>query len=239
MDILVPLERRKLFQQVASHLEREILDGHLKPGDRLPTERDLQTRFGVGRPAIREALILLQRNGLIEISNGTAARVAMPTASHLLTGMMPGVMQMLSTEKGQHHFQQVRLFFETGLARYAAANASPARIEQLQKALTENQQAMGDRARFIATDIAFHYALAEIAENPVLTALHDAMSEWLKQQREVTLEQPDQERIAFTAHETIFKAVARHDADAAETAMRNHLLQLETAYWGRSQNDLD
>ena len=83
----ISIDRRKLFQQVASHLERQILDGSLKPGDLLPPERDLQTTFGVGGPAIREALIALQRAGLIETSNGLRARVAMPTASGVVAGM--------------------------------------------------------------------------------------------------------------------------------------------------------
>ena len=71
------IDRRKLFEQVAAHLEREILEGKINPGDRLPPERDLQIRFGVGRPAIREALITLRRAGLIELGNGVPARVAL------------------------------------------------------------------------------------------------------------------------------------------------------------------
>jgi GntR family transcriptional repressor for pyruvate dehydrogenase complex len=57
------IDRRKLFEQVAAHLERDILSGKLRPGESLPPERDLQAMFGVGRPAIREALITLQRGG--------------------------------------------------------------------------------------------------------------------------------------------------------------------------------
>ena len=83
------IDRRKLFEQVAAHLEASILSGDLKPGDRLPTERELQTTYGVGRPAVREALITLQRSGLIEIANGAPARVAMPTASVVLGNAMP------------------------------------------------------------------------------------------------------------------------------------------------------
>src|SRR5688572_13335863 len=109
------IDRRKLFEQVAAHLQREILQGALKPGDRLPPERDLQSRFGVGRPAVREALITLQRSGLIEIGNGAPARVAMPTAEGVVAGMMPAVLQMLQTTNGQKHFQDVRLFVESGL----------------------------------------------------------------------------------------------------------------------------
>jgi len=231
----IVIERKKLFEQVAAHIERRILDGDLKPGDRLPTERDLQAQFGVGRPAIREALITLSRAGLIEIMNGAPAKVAMPTASGVLAGMVPAVTQMLSTEEGQHHFQRVRLFFETGLARQAAREGKPHHIEALKAALAENEAAIGDRRRFVATDIAFHYVLAEMTENPVFTALHDAMSEWLKEQRTVTLEAPGQEERAYAAHKAIYEAIAARDPDRAEAAMRDHLLQLEGAFWERAE----
>ncbi len=227
----ITIERKRLFEQVATYLERQILSGVMKPGDRLPGERDLQARFGVGRPAIREALIALQSSGLIEISSGAAARVAMPTASGVLAGMMPAVLQILSTEEGQRHFQRVRLFFECGIARHAAQNAQPEQLEKLAQALAANKETIGDPERFTATDIGFHYVLAEIMGNPVFTALHDAMSAWLEHQRTITLARPGQDVTAYGAHEKIFKAIARHDPDAAELAMQNHLLQLEQMYW--------
>ena len=124
VDPLV-IERKKLFEHVAAHLEAQILSGKLKPGDQLPPERDLQSRFGVGRPAIREALISLQKAGLVELTNGARAKVLMPTARHIFTGMAPAVRQMLSTEQGQRYFQGARMFFEVGLAREAARTATP------------------------------------------------------------------------------------------------------------------
>lgn len=233
----IDIDRRKLFEQVASHLEASILRGDLKPGDRLPNERDLQTQFGVGRPAIREALITLQRSGLIEIGNGAPARVAMPTASFVLGNAMPAVLQMLSTGDGQRQFQRVRLFFEVGLARDAAKQADSLEIEALRTALSANKAALGDRDRFIATDIQFHLCIAKMMHNPIIIALHDALSSWLKQQRQVSLGMPHQEAIAFKAHEAIFKAIAAHDADAAEAAMAAHLTQLSAAYWGQSSDE--
>ena len=89
----IVIERKKLFEHVAAHLEAQILAGKLRPGDQLPPERDLQTSFGVGRPAIREALISLQKAGLVELTNGARARVLMPTASHIFTGMAPAVIR--------------------------------------------------------------------------------------------------------------------------------------------------
>jgi len=232
----VAIDRRKLFQQVASHLERQILDGSLKPGDLLPAERDLQATFGVGRPAIREALITLQRAGLVETSNGLRAKVAMPTASGVVAGMGSAVRQMLSTKEGQLHFQAIRHFFETGLARLAARNATAEEVSVLKAALDANGEAMGDRPRFIQTDISFHLAIAKIPRNPIFLVLHDAMSDWLRSQRVVTLDEPNQEEIAFKAHVAIFEAIAAGNADRAETAMGEHLDQLSHAYWRHREN---
>jgi GntR family transcriptional regulator, sialic acid-inducible nan operon repressor len=229
------IDRKKLFEQVAAHLERQILEGKLRPGDQLPPERDLQARFGVGRPAIREALITLQRSGLVEIANGTRARVSMPTASAVVSGMGSAVRQMLSSGDGQRHFQGVRFFFETGLARAAARDATNEDVTRLEAALAANKAAIGNRPRFVATDVAFHFVLAEMTGNPIFAALHDAMSGWLTEQRVVTLEAPGQDRTAYEAHVRIFEAIAAHDPDRAEAAMATHLRQLSDTYWKRQE----
>lgn len=225
------IERKKLFEHVAAHLEAQILAGKLRPGDQLPPERDLQATFGVGRPAIREALIALQKAGLVELNNGARARVLMPTASHIFTGMAPAVRQMLSTAEGHRHFQGARLFFEVGLAREAATAATAEDLAALKRALDANKKAIGDRERFTTTDIAFHFELAKIARNPVFIALHDQISEWLTEQRVVTLTASGQERTAYNAHKAIYEAIAARDADAAEQAMRRHLEQLADTFW--------
>jgi GntR family transcriptional regulator, sialic acid-inducible nan operon repressor len=237
VDPLV-IERKKLFEHVAAHLEAQILAGKLKPGDQLPPERDLQSRFGVGRPAIREALISLQKAGLVELTNGARAKVLMPTASHIFTGMAPAVRQMLSTEEGQRYFQGARLFFEVGLAREAALRATPEDLHSLKAALETNRQAIGDRERFTLTDIAFHFELPRIARNPIFIALHDQISAWLKEQRVVTLAASGQEQTAYEAHEAIYEGIAARDPDRAEEAMREHLEQLAATFWRqRSHTD--
>lgn len=229
----ITIERKKLFQQVAAHLESLILEGRLRPGDRLPPERDLQTRFGVGRPAIREALIALQRSGLVEISNGARARVAMPTAHAVMSGVGSAVRQMLSTSEGQKHFQGARFFFETALARNAARDATEEQIAQLKAALEANRDAIGDRDKFIETDVAFHFVLADITGNPIFVALHDAMSGWLREQRVATLDAPGQEKVAYKAHFAIYEAIAAKNPERAEAAMASHLRQLEGTFWRR------
>jgi GntR family transcriptional repressor for pyruvate dehydrogenase complex len=227
------IERRKLFEQVAAHLEREILDGKMKPGDRLPPERDLQIRFGVGRPAIREALITLQRSGLVELGNGAPARVARPTANGVVAGMIPAVQQLLSGAEGQHQLQGVRLFVEVGLVRHAASNASEEELRKLKRALDANRQTVGNVQGFIQTDVAFHFVFAEIIGNPAFVALHNAMSTWLLEQRQIALTEPEEDRRGYEAHARIYDAVAARDPDAAEAAMRAHLASGWVAFWNR------
>ncbi|MBL8671940.1 MAG: GntR family transcriptional regulator, partial [Alphaproteobacteria bacterium] len=76
---LQPVQRRKVSEEVASRLEALIRDGTLAAGDSLPAERTLMQTFGVGRPAVREALFSLKRMGLVELRNGERARVTLPT----------------------------------------------------------------------------------------------------------------------------------------------------------------
>ena len=233
MNQPVLMERRKLFQQVADHIEREILDGTLKPGDRLPPERDLQTRFGVGRPSIREALIALQRLGLVEMGNGARARVAQPTVEGVVAGMRPAVHQMLAGAEGQRQLQGVRLFVEVGLVRHAAEHASPEELLELERALEANRKTIGNISEFIRTDVEFHFVFAKIMRNPAFVALHAAMSAWLLQQRQIALSEPGEDKRGHKAHARIFAAVKARDPDAAEKAMREHLSSGWVAFWKR------
>lgn len=227
------IDRRKLFEQVAAHLERDIISGKLRPGESLPPERDLQAMFGVGRPAIREALITLQRAGLVDIGNGAPARVARPNMRDVVAGMMPAVHQIIANAEGQKQLQGVRVFMEVGLVRSAAVNATEEDLKQLQQTLKANKEAIGDAVAFARTDIAFHRMFAEITRNSAFLVLHDAMSDWLREQRRIALMEKDEDKAGYAAHARIYAAVAAHDPDAAETAMRAHLESGAKAFWKR------
>jgi GntR family transcriptional repressor for pyruvate dehydrogenase complex len=122
---------------------------------------------------------------------------------------------------------------EVGLVRHAAENAMPEDLKRLEAALEANRQTLGDREGFIRTDVAFHFVFAEIMRNPAFVALHDAMSTWLLQQRQIALLEPGEDAKGFEAHTRIFEAVAARDPDAAEAAMRSHLEWGWVAFWRR------
>ena len=153
----------------------------------------------------------------MELTNGARARVLMPTASHIFTGMAPAVRQMLSTDGGPAAISRARACSSRSgwrARRHKAATEDD--LAALKRALDANRKAIGDRERFTATDIAFHFELAKIARNPIFIALHDQISDWLKEQRVVTLAASGQERTAYDAHKAIYEGIAARDADGAE-----------------------
>jgi DNA-binding FadR family transcriptional regulator len=228
---MTALRRAKLYEQVADRLEARIRARDLAPGSELPSERDLMAEFGVGRPAVREALFHLQRMGLIEIRSGTRARVASPSPDALVSTLAGSARYLLSEPGGMRHFQDARQFFEAGLARDAARLAGPADVARLKAALDANADSIGDIRRFEQTDLDFHLAIATIPKNPIYTAMHGAIIDWLYDQRHVTLSYPGQNRIAYEAHRAIYEAIAAGEGNRAADLMHGHLGQVTELYW--------
>ena len=96
------VRRRKLYEEVADQLERMIEDGEYARGDQLPSERDLMRQFGVGRPAIREALFHLRKMGLVEIRSGERARVTQPTPQFVIDALAGTARHMIAAPGGVH-----------------------------------------------------------------------------------------------------------------------------------------
>lgn len=216
------LKRPKLYEEVSRHLEDMILGGDYSAGDLLPSERELMERFQVSRSAVREALFHLRMMGLVEIRSGARARVVRPTSRTVLDTVSGAARQLLAAPGGVRDFENARLFLETGLARHAASHATAQDLAALQAALEANRAAIGHLARFRETDVAFHRVLAVIPQNPIFTAIHDALGDWLLEQRRICLP-PGGEAEIFAAHEAIFAGIAARDPDRAEAAMRAHL----------------
>ena len=111
---------------------------------RTAAERDLMREFGVGRPAIREALAHLRNMGLVELRSGERPQVIRPTPEVVVEALSGVARHMLVAPDGARNFQNARLFFEIGLARHAAVNATKEDIDQLRSALEANHAALSD-----------------------------------------------------------------------------------------------
>lgn len=128
-----PLARKKLSEMVEEELEQMIRRREFGEGEQLPSERELMAFFNVGRPSVREALAALKRKGLVQINNGERARVSRPSADTIIGELSGMAKDFLSHPGGIAHFEQLRLFFESSLVRYAAEHATDEQIDLLAK----------------------------------------------------------------------------------------------------------
>jgi DNA-binding FadR family transcriptional regulator len=218
----VPI-RKKLSDEIRVRLEEMIRDEIYPVGSSLPSERDLMSMFDVGRPSIREALYALEKMGLVRINSGERPKVTRPTPRNMLEQLTGTAHLMLDQPDGVAHFEQLRLFLEVSIARHAAEVATKEQIDTLAKALAENERAILRARAFAVTDVAFHRVLTDIPGNPIFLAVHEALVEWLINQRIHMANTEVENRISFAGHRTVFEAIERRDPEAAGRAMREHL----------------
>lgn len=225
------LSRERLSDKIAKDIEARILSGELSVGDKLPSERDLMAYYGVGRPAVREALLWLNKTGILAVSNGDRTRVTEPDPRELLQLLSGAAKLLISRDEGIREFQKTRIFVEVAMVREASRLASDEDIVELEKLLIANAESAGDNAQFSKTDDAFHQYIVSIVQNTLLDALYDVVLELLEDQRFMSLSHPDALTKAMAAHRNIFEAIRDRDADRAEAAMRAHLDTVVKTYW--------
>lgn len=223
--------RRKLSDEVFDRLERMITSGDLKPDDEMPSERVLMERFGVGRPAIREAMQALAAKGLVNISHGERAKVLRLTAQSIFQQVDLTAKIMLSQSHDTlEHLKSARIFFERGMAREAAQRVSKNDIDDLKAIIQRQRSSIGDADRFIDADMEFHSRIAKISGNPIFVAFSEAMLAWLKEYHTDMLIWAGKEKFTLVEHEEIVSRIEQSDADGAENAILKHLERSRALY---------
>ncbi|MDE3010902.1 MAG: transcriptional regulator NanR [Pseudomonadota bacterium] len=226
-----PIPRRKLYQEVLDRLLSRIRSGEIPPGETLPSERELMEFYGVGRPAVREALQALERSGIVTISHGERARVVVPTAGDLVNQIASGVQHLLHVAPGSlEHLKEVRILLESNMARLAASRADAAGLRALRESLDEHHRLEAHPVNFMDGDIGFHTRIAALSGNPVFPVIVEATLRWLAEYYQSLVRAPGAESLTLDEHERIYAAIAARDPDAAEAAMREHLMRANELY---------
>lgn len=226
-----PIQRRKLYQEVMDRLMQMIRDKAYVAGDQLPSERELMEAYGVGRPAIREALQNMAQLGLISIAHGERARVAEPSFRHLFQSISLTTSGILrNSARSLTDLKQARLLFEVQMVRMAAARATDADVARLRARLKEHHASLSDLSTFFHHDMLFHREIAAITGNTIYPALSEALMGWLSEFYTQLVRVPGTEQLTLSEHARILEAIADHDQDAAEAAMRDHVLRANKLY---------
>ena len=216
------IPRNKVYQEVAKRLERHIAE-ELKPGDRLPSERELVRMLCVSRGSVRDAIRTLEVMGLLEPRQGIGTVVCIPGSGPAspLTSVLREKRKMIA------ELLDVRKMLEPPLAGRAALHASSDEISDMQDILLrqEAKQSQGDLG--IEEDSEFHYSIALASSNTVVLKVVDVLMDLLRETRERSLQGEGRQAKSLAAHHRILSAVKRGDAAAAEAAMRRHLQEIE------------
>jgi len=216
--------RTKLYQNVAKQVQDFILDGSLRAGDRLPSERKLAERLHVSRGSLREAILTLESLGLVEPRQGDGTVVRELSAAPLVTSLSAMLVQKKALVSELLEF---RLMIEPTLAARAAANATQEEIAHLEDILALQKAKVERGEMAIDEDSKFHYAIAQAARNSVVLKVLDVFMDYLRESRERSLQVEGRLQKSLNDHRRILNAIAQSNPVAAEKAMRRHITTIE------------
>src|SRR5258708_4838175 len=178
-----PIQSVRVFEQVAEQIEKRILDGELRSGDRLPTERHLAEQFHVSRTAVREAMKILAQKGLVDMRPGRGT-IVIDGANAAMQDSIDLVMNLrLGEVGGSNNLVEVREILEIEIAALAAARATEKELAAMREAVKIMVESLEDADAFIAADNRFHEALAQATQNTLIFILVNSIVNLLSEQR--------------------------------------------------------
>ena len=215
------IEPRRLYRQIADQIRALIKSGEFTAGARLPPERDLAKQLGVSRPSVREALIALEVEGLVDVRIGSGIYVQDVGIAHAVIGG--------DSTAGPFELIRARYVIESECAALAAKTAKKPQVQAIAEALATMELEMSGKHPPQNGDRLFHMRIAEATGNSALVAVVKMLWEErtgpLYKQLENHYDTPSLWEHAMTEHRAVYKAIASRDADAARTAMQRHLNQ--------------
>jgi DNA-binding FadR family transcriptional regulator len=218
-----------LVNIISDYLVDRILAGELKPGDKLPSDRDLSALFNVGRTSIREALKVLSVLGMINILPGQGSFIASDSTEFFLT---PLSWTFLLGEKNLEHVISVRNVLEIESARLAALKASPEDLSSLQEIFEHSKNAYTESnyQLFLDLDLDFHLAIAECSHNPILHNLLLTSRKLIKHISKSGMLNLADLGAVYQEHTRIYENIAQQNSAEAVASMTVHLENAQKRY---------
>lgn len=218
---LTPLRRSKrLSDQVADVLLDRIRLADLRPGDRLPSERELAERLQVARTVVREAVRELAARGIVTVRAGSGVVVAEPdgvAATASLSEYLRG-----SRDMSFESIHEVRHALESEIAELAARRATDGDVVRLRAAFDRQLATKDDFDEAVLADYEFHRILAQITQNSLFLVILDALREAMLEVRRQAMRLPGNLEIGLEAHRRIVDAIAARDPKGARREMSRH-----------------
>ena len=220
------IEPRRLYRQIADQIRELIRSGEFVAGARLPPERDLAKQLGVSRPSVREALIALEVEGLVEVRIGSGIYVLGPGVKAEST-VDTANSNEVHAAAGPFELMRARYTIESECAALAEKSAKRTQISAIEEALDVMQDEFEHEKQPLGGDRLFHLRIAEATGNGALVAVVKMLWEErtgpLYQRLEHHYDTPGLWTAAMAEHRAVLNAIALHDVPGARAAMQRHL----------------
>jgi GntR family transcriptional repressor for pyruvate dehydrogenase complex len=228
---LKPVKTRRIYEEIVEQIRLLVAEGHVKAGDRLPSERDLAERLQVSRASVREALSALEMMGLLEIRSGEGTYIKQVNIDSVVAPLA----WVLSMEKDiVLELLEVRKILESQAVALAAERADAEELAEMRDALEEMKSDLNTNRLGDQSDHSFHYAIARGTKNKILirlmNAISDTMQQTLQASRIKLYESAGIPERLYDEHEKIYQAVEAKSPKEARRLMLNHLEGVEKEY---------
>jgi DNA-binding FadR family transcriptional regulator len=221
-DAFQALDRRSLAHDAAEHLRELVSSGALRPGDRLPSERELASRLGVSRPTLREAVRGLVIMGLLETRHGAGTfvvRTAPPDGDAFTVTID------LEGAPIQELFE-IRLLLEPSVTERATARITDDELAELRDMLERMEATVGEAQAFALVDAEFHRMVHVAARSATMLSLLDGIADLSLRGRTISTVQAGVRRRTLLEHRAILEALEDRDPVLAREAMAAHLMHI-------------
>jgi DNA-binding FadR family transcriptional regulator len=218
-----PVSMGRISEVIVEQVRQLMRQGQLKPGDRLPAERELCEHFGVSRVTVREALRMLESSGLVEIRVGArgGAFVTTPTSDRVGDGLAD-LLSLSVISAGD--VTEVRLILELGIVPFVCERATEEDLSALDEICARSKAALRDGDYSMDLSAEFHARVAQATRNPAIAMLVESFrGPILMSLEEAKATAPEMGELGTLEHEQFVDAVRRRDAEAASSIMRQHL----------------
>jgi len=214
------VKRSAISEDIVDNLLTLIRERELRPGDKLPPERELAATMHVSRPSLREALRALAIMNVVEIRQGDGTYVT-SLEPKLLMAHLDFVFAL--TDATFLELFEARKILETGIVALAAERIDDQEIGEMESCVAHSMEFVDDRAAFVLADVQLHAIIARAAKNSILERFMASISQLGQESRNRTVALPGVTRQSVRDHRAIVDGLKARDAQAAREAMLRHL----------------
>ncbi|RMF88855.1 MAG: FadR family transcriptional regulator [Nitrospinota bacterium] len=222
--MLKAIKKTRIYEEVVAQILALIREGKLKPGDQLPSERELAETFQVSRTSVREAIRAMETQGVVLSRPGSGTFIAVRNLESIVQEL---ISLLLEDRSDLIDIFEMRRLLEPHIAALAAERASPEDICRLQEIIQRQTQKTLQGGVTVEEDTDFHLTLCRATQNRALLKLISAVVDILSQSRRFSLQTPGRAQRSLASHREILEAVERHDPERAREAMQKHIAEVE------------